>query len=311
MKKIFTLVVAALLFAASMQAQTVTINKKDGSTVTYSADEITNIQFGPTAPDTTVLHEFTGYLTVSIKFFTNMYYVDAAQMKVMQVGEQYLARFSDAQWGNGLFNITMDKGTIAGTGKISVPNQHGGGVKEYEATIGGKMTEMAISFPGLMGGTTITWHYGKAPAALKVSGDYTGTNSLMVGGMFGPYVAADALYKIVANADGTINVTTSVENYTATAMGDLTLGSYTVSNLAYDEESKSFVRDYGKDGLTVHFKAVSEGVTTMDKDYDFKDGSRVSVSLGETGTLTITNTFQIGNMPFPITATYTGTKTAR
>lgn len=309
MKKFFTLAIAALLGTACMQAQTVTINKKDGTAVTYNASEVANIQFSPTAPDTVVLREVTGYLTVSTKYFTDMYYGDAAQIKVMQAGGKNLARFSDAQWGNGLFEITMDKGQIAGSGKISIPSQHGGDVKEYDATMSGKMTEIAISVPDLMGGATINWHYGPAPAALKVSGSYTGTNSLTVGTQFGPYSSPSVTYQITANGDGTINVTIPEENYTGVAvMGDMTLSSYMVKNLAYDETTNSYSRDYSNDGITVHLKAVNGGTTTMDKDYEFKATSKIVVTPGENGALTVTNNYQIGNMPFPISATYTGTK---
>ena len=67
--------------------------------------------------------------------------------------------------------------------KIANPRA-GGAVEEYDATMSGSMTEIKISIPSLMGGTEITWHYAKASAASKVAGNYTGTTSLNVGGMF-------------------------------------------------------------------------------------------------------------------------------
>ena len=311
MKKFFTLILIALL-GVSAHAQTVTITKNDGSVVTFQAGEIKNIRFNPAAavPDTTVLNEYTGYLTVTSKHFTDMYFGDAARMKVMKAGDQYLARFSDAQWGTGLFNITLNKGQVAGTGKLSVSGQHAGGsAKEYNATMSGKMTEIVISVPDLMGGTTITWHHGTPSAALKTSGIYQGTDSVNVGGSF-PYKSVSKVaYKVEANADGTINLIVPEVKYNATVMGDLTLGTYTIKNIPYDESQKAFVKAYKDDNIKFHFTCVSNGVTTMDKEYTFdKDVCKVVVSQDAGGRLTVSNAFQMGAMPFVIYGMFKGSK---
>ena len=66
----------------------------------------------------------------------------------------------------------------------------------------------------------------------------------------GPFVSATVGYTITANNDGTINVTASEEKYTGvTMMNNLTLGTYTVKNLAYDKATNSFSRDYSEDGI--------------------------------------------------------------
>lgn len=193
MKKIFTLAVVALLGIAGAQAQSVKINKTDGTTVTIKATEIKNIEFSPAETSETIV------------------------------------------------------------------------------------------------------------------GDYKGDNSLLVGGMIGPYVAKNVVYTVTKNADGSINLKSNEEKYNGTVMGDLTLGTYTISNIPFDATTKSYVRDYSADGLTVHFVCVSEGKTTMDSDYAFKKGN-VTVTQGENSKLTIVNTYTIGNMPFPITATFNGVK---
>ena len=210
--------------------------------------------------------------------------------------------------GTGSFVITMDKHAINGTGKMKIANPNGGGTaKEYDATMSGSMREIKITIPSLMGGTDITWHYAEVSAASKVAGNYIGTTALKVGDSFGPFTSATVGYKITANEDGTINVTASEENYTGvTMMGNLTLGTYTVKNLAYDKESNSFVRDYSNDGLKVHFKAV--GGMPIDNEYSFKATSKMVVTVDESGTLTIKNNYSLARMPFPISATYTGKK---
>ena len=310
MKKIFTLVIVSLLSALAVQAQTLKVTKTDGNVVTYNASDISKIEFLPseTPSQPKLIHEFAGYLTVKNRVFDNARFDTGAKIKVLQDGGKFLAEFSDTQWGTGSFVITMNKHAINGTGKMKIANPRAGGaVEEYDATMSGSMREIKISIPSLMGGTDITWHYAEASAASKVAGNYIGTTALKVGDSFGPFTSATVGYKITANEDGTINVTASEENYTGvTMMGNLTLGTYTVKNLAYDKESNSFVRDYSNDGLKVHFKAV--GGMPIDNEYSFKATSKMVVTVDESGTLTIKNNYSLTRMPFPISATYTGKK---
>ena len=310
MKKIFTLVIVSLLSALAVQAQSLKVTKTDGSVVTYNASDISKIEFLPseTPSQPKLIHEYAGYLTVKNRVLDNVRFDTGAKIKVLQDGGKFLAEFSDTQWGTGSFVITMNKHAINGTGKMKIANPRAGGaVEEYDATMSGSMREIKISIPSLMGGTDITWHYAEASAASKVAGNYIGTTALKVGDSFGPFTSATVGYKITANEDGTINVTASEENYTGvTMMGNLTLGTYTVKNLAYDKESNSFVRDYSNDGLKVHFKAV--GGMPIDNEYSFKATSKMVVTVDESGTLTIKNNYSLTRMPFPISATYTGKK---
>ena len=312
MKKIFTLVIVSFLSALAVQAQSLKVTKTDGSVVTYNASDISKIEFLPseTPSQPKLIHEFAGYLTVKNKMINNVRYDNGAKIKVLQDGGKFLAEFSDTQWGTGSFVITMDNhAAINGTGKMKIANPNGGGAaKEYDATMSGSMREIKISIPTLMGGTDITWHYAEASAASKVAGSYTGTTSLKVGPAMGPFVSATVGYTITANNDGSINVTASEEKYTGvTMMNNLTLGTYTVKNLAYDKATNSFSRDYSEDGIKVHFKATG-GMMEKDENYEFGKTSKMTVTLAEDGTLTITNNYKVGRMPFPISATYTGKK---
>ena len=311
MKKIFTLVIVSFLSALAVQAQTLKVTKTDGSVVTYNASDISKIEFLPaeTPSQPKLIHEFAGYLTVKNKMINNVRYDNGAKIKVLQDGAKFLAEFSDTQWGTGSFVITMNKHAINGTGKMKIANPRAGGaVEEYDATMSGSMTEIKISIPSLMGGTDITWHYAEASAASKVAGNYTGTTSLLVGPAYGPYDASNVSYKITANEDGTINVTTPTESYAGIMMvGNLTIDSYTVKNLSYDEATHSFIRDYSSDGLKVHLKSEG-GLMSLNKDYTFESPSKIIVKLDENGTLTITNRYKLKHMPMSISATYTGKK---
>lgn len=312
MKKIFTLVIVSFLSALAVQAQTLKVTKTDGNVVTYNASDISKIEFLPseTPSQPKLIHEFAGYLTVKNRVLDNVRFDTGAKIKVLQDGAKFLAEFSDTQWGTGSFVITMaNHAAINGTGKMKIANPRAGGAaKEYDATMSGSMREIKISIPSLMGGTDITWHYAEASAASKVAGNYSGTTSLKVGPTMGPFVSATVGYTITANNDGTINVTASEEKYTGvTMMNNLTLGTYTVKNLAYDKATNSFSRDYSEDGIKVHFKATG-GMMEKDENYEFGKTSKMTVTLAEDGTLTITNNYKVGRMPFPISATYTGKK---
>lgn len=311
MKKIFTLVIVSFLSALAVQAQSLKVTKTDGSVVTYNASDISKIEFLPseTPSQPKLIHEFAGYLTVKNRALDNVRFDTGAKIKVLQDGGKFLAEFSDTQWGTGSFVITMANHAINGTGKMKIANPNGGGAaKEYDATMSGSMTEIKISIPSLMGGTEIIWHYAEASAASKVAGNYTGTTSLKVSVVPGSFTSATVEYKVTANEDGSINVTASEEKYTGvTMMNNLTLGTYTVKNLAYDKATNSFSRDYSEDGIKVHFKATG-GMMERDEDYAFGKTSKMTVTLAEDGTLTITNNYQVGRMPFPISATYTGKK---
>ena len=311
MKKIFTLVIVSFLSALAVQAQSLKVTKTDGSVVTYNASDISKIEFLPseTPSQPKLIHEFAGYLTVKNKMINNVRYDNGAKIKVLQDGGKFFAEFSDTQWGTGSFEITMANHAINGTGKMKIANpKAGGAMNEYDATMSGSMTEIKISIPSLMGGTDITWHYAEASAASKVAGNYTGTTSLTVGGVFGPFTSATVEYKVTANEDGSINVTASEEKYTGVTMvGNLTLGTYTVKNLAYDKATNSFSRDYSEDGIKVFFKSDNIG-KKEGEDYAFGKTSKMTVTLAEDGTLTITNKYKVGTMPFPISATYTGKK---
>lgn len=305
MKKISTLLLL-LVTAFGLQAQNVTINLANGDFVSYKADQISSIEFN--AEEEVLFHEFTGWITVSSGYFSDVYYGDQAVVKVYRKGEGYTCRFYDNTWGIGRFDITLAKGQINGTGTLTMDN-HRGGLTAYEATMSGPMTAISINIPGVMGGTTIQWHHGAAPENYKTSGNWTGTNNVSVGGTY-HYSAENVRQSVTANADGSVSLTVPTYSLSGTVMGDITLGSYTIDNIPWNEEKGAFYKEYADGSLKVHFKAVKEGTTTLDSDYLFNNKSTTTYILikrTDTG-VTIENNFSLGNMPFPITAVMDGTK---
>lgn len=167
---------------------------------------------------------------------------------------------------------------------------------------------------------TVVFQYGKMPMSMtySVKGYYVKAVSnpitVTVGGQF-TYNNDNVTYELRRYKDGeTDKLDVTVPSYTLanTVMGNLTLGSYTVKGLVYDEAQGGYYRDYKNDGLKFHFTAVQGGETTMDKDYDFatdKDNN-ILVKYEGNNVSSIVNTFQVGNMPFGIVSVFSGATTS-
>lgn len=167
---------------------------------------------------------------------------------------------------------------------------------------------------------TVVFQYGKMPMSMtySVKGYYVKAVSnpitVTVGGQF-TYNNDKVTYELRRYKDGeTDKLDVTVPSYTLanTIMGNLTLGSYTVKGLVYDEAQGGYYRDYKNDGLKFHFTAVQGGKTTMDKDYDFatdKDNN-ILVKYEGNNVSSIVNTFQVGTMPFGIVSVFSGATTS-
>ena len=150
------------------------------------------------------------------------------------------------------------------------------------------------------------------PASLTDNfvGSYKGEDKISVGGLFS-YTSSEAVtYKVTANEDGTVNLTVPEETFKKTMMGNLTLSSYTISKIPYDESKKAFIKAYKDDNIKFHFIIKDDnGEVTSDKEYTFDSRiCKVTITKGVDGKLTVSNTYQMGKMPFPISGTFTGTK---
>lgn len=167
---------------------------------------------------------------------------------------------------------------------------------------------------------TVVFQYGKMPMSMtySVKGYYVKAVSnpitVTVGGQF-TYNNDNVTYELRRYKDGeTDKLDVTVPSYTLanTIMGNLTLGSYTVKGLVYDEAQGGYYRDYKNDGLKFHFTAVQGGKTTMDKDYEFaaEKPNNILVKYEGNDVSSIVNTFQVGTMPFGIVSVFSGATTS-
>lgn len=141
----------------------------------------------------------------------------------------------------------------------------------------------------------------------------TSAINVNVGGMF-PYANESVTYNVRKYMDGDVQkVDVEVPTYKLdnTVMGNLTLGTYTVKGLTYDEEKGGFYRDYKNDGLSFHFTAEQNGKKTMDGDYEFnaQKDNNILVKYNGSKITDIVNTFQMGAMPFGIVSSFNSAAT--
>lgn len=125
-----------------------------------------------------------------------------------------------------------------------------------------------------------------------------------VGGAFN-YTNKSVSYNVRKYMDGDVQkADVEISTYTLenTVMGNLTLGTYTVKGLTYDESKGGFYRDYKDDNLTFHFTAENGGNKTMDGDYSFNNtkDNNILVKYSGNNITDIVNRFQMGSMPFAI-----------
>lgn len=158
------------------------------------------------------------------------------------------------------------------------------------------------------------FQYGAMPFAMtyNIKSYYvkavTSAITVNVGGMF-PYANEGVTYNVRKYMDGDVQkVDVEIPTYSLanTLMGNLTLGTYTVKGLVYDEEKGGFYRDYKNDGLSFHFIAEKDGNKTMDGDYEFNTAKDNNILVKYSGSkiTDIVNTFQMGAMPFGIVTNF-------
>lgn len=190
-----------------------------------------------------------------------------------------------------------------------------------KVTVDGKeknITGTSISGTYNMADNSLTlkavFKYGAMPLAMtyNIKSYYvkavTSAINVNVGGMF-PYANESVTYNVRKYMDGDVQkVDVEVPTYTLdnTLMGNLTLGTYTVKGLTYDEEKGGFYRDYKEDGLSFHFTAEQNGNKTIDGDFEFNAAKDNNIFVKYDGSkiTDIVNTFQMGAMPFGIISSF-------
>lgn len=293
MKRIFTLLFAVLTATTIMAQMHGPMKFVGASKMSVSTTNIDN-------PSDTILFAMNGMESgnITLPAMKGMQTIPSFTISGAKftLGENHVVTFADQTFSTKV-KVDGDEKNITGSSLSGTYN----------------MADNSLSL-------TVVFQYGKMPMSMtySVKGYYVKAVSnpitVTVGGQF-TYNNDNVTYELRRYKDGeTDKLDVTVPSYTLanTIMGNLTLGSYTVKGLVYDEAQGGYYRDYKNDGLKFHFTAVQGGKTTMDKDYDFatdKDNN-ILVKYEGNDVSSIVNTFQVGTMPFGIVSVFSGATTS-
>lgn len=178
---------------------------------------------------------YNGYTLASCNYFQNMISADETVVLTKNTDGTASVSFTSATWGE--FTITDAQATVNGdlctlSGSGQTQMGMGGSTSAYDCTFTAEIksqtdARMEFSIPAVMGGMTLTFQTGDAPADLLLAGTYEGYTDADCAMFQDRYTDGESV-KLTANGDGTLKVvfesaswgTFTVESATATKEGE-------------------------------------------------------------------------------------------
>ena len=178
---------------------------------------------------------YNGYTLASCNYFQNMISADETVVLTKNTDGTASVSFTSATWGE--FTITDAQASVSGdicslSGSGQTQMGMGGSTSTYDCTFTAEIksqtdARMEFSIPAVMGGMTLTFQTGDAPADLLLAGTYEGYTDADCA-MFQNRYTDDENVKLTANGDGSVKVvfesalwgTFTVESATATKEGE-------------------------------------------------------------------------------------------
>lgn len=178
---------------------------------------------------------YNGYTLASCNYFQNMISADETVVLTKNTDGTASVSFTSATWGT--FTITDAQASINGnvcslSGSGQTQMGMGGSTSAYDCTFTAEIksqtdARMEFSIPAVMGGMTLTFQTGEAPADLLLAGTYEGYTDADCSYFQNRYTDGERV-KLTANGDGTLKVvfesaswgTFTVESATATKEGE-------------------------------------------------------------------------------------------
>lgn len=163
---------------------------------------------------TSLSGEYSGWTSASFKYSSTPMVTDNEKLTIAAADSKMSVRLVSNQWGTATFGDVkvVEEGTgfkLSGTGSASL-GMHGS-TSTYDCTLDGtvskdkKTISVVITYPAVMGGTTLTFTLGEAPAAKLLAGSYDGwTNGSCA--YFSSLTQNGEKLSITANEDGTVDV---------------------------------------------------------------------------------------------------------
>lgn len=178
---------------------------------------------------------YDGYTLASCNYFQNMISPDETVVLTKNTDGSASVSFTSATWGT--FTITDAQASISGnvcslSGSGQTQMGMGGSTSAYDCTFTAEIksqtdARMEFSIPAVMGGMTLTFQTGDAPADLLLAGTYEGYTDADCAMFQDRYTDGESV-KLTANGDGSVKVvfesaswgTFTVESATATKEGE-------------------------------------------------------------------------------------------
>lgn len=178
---------------------------------------------------------YNGYTLASCNYFQNMISADETVVLTKNADGTASVSFTSATWGE--FTITDAQATVNGdlctlSGSGQTQMGMNGNTSTYDCTFTAEIksqtdARMEFSIPAVMGGMTLTFQTGDAPADLLLAGTYEGYTDADCSYFQNRYTDGERV-KLTANGDGSVKVvfesaswgTFTVESATATKEGE-------------------------------------------------------------------------------------------
>lgn len=178
---------------------------------------------------------YNGYTLASCNYFQNMISADETVVLTKNTDGTASVSFTSATWGT--FTITDAQATVNGdlctlSGSGQTQMGMNGNTSTYDCTFTAKIrsqddARMEFRIPAVMGGMTLTFQTGDAPADLLLAGTYEGYTDADCAMFQDRYTDGESV-KLTANGDGSVKVvfesaswgTFTVESATATKEGE-------------------------------------------------------------------------------------------
>lgn len=178
---------------------------------------------------------YNGYTLASCNYFQNMISADETVVLTKNTDGTASVSFTSATWGeftitDAQASVSGDLCTLSGSGQTQMGM--GGSTSAYDCTFTAEIksqtdARMEFSIPAVMGGMTLTFQTGDAPADLLLAGTYEGYTDADCAMFQDRYTDGESV-KLTANGDGSVKVvfesaswgTFTVESATATKEGE-------------------------------------------------------------------------------------------
>lgn len=225
---------------------------------------------------------YKGYTLASCNYFQNMISADETVVLTKNTDGTASVSFTSATWGT--FTITDAQASISGnvcslSGSGQTQMGMGGSTSAYDCTFTAEIksqtdARMEFSIPAVMGGMTLTFQTGDAPADLLLAGTYEGYTDADCAMFQDRYTDGESV-KLTANGDGSVKVVFESASW----------GTFTVESATATKEGEEYVFTgsgsvaMGMGGSTSNYDFTLSGRTNAAKD-DFSIAFNVPAVMG-------------------------------